>query len=42
VLLMPPARKQHPRTKRMFDKMLPSMLDCTILISPFFRATIVT
>lgn len=42
VLLMPPARKQHPRTKRMLDKMLPSMLDCTILISPFLRATMLT
>jgi hypothetical protein len=42
VLLMPPAKKQHPRTKRMFDNMLPNMLDWTILISPFFKATILT
>jgi hypothetical protein len=42
VFLTPPARKQHPSTKRMFDKMLPNMLDWTILISPFFNATILT
>lgn len=27
VFLIPPARKQHPRTKSMFDNMLPSILD---------------
>jgi hypothetical protein len=42
VLWIPPAIKQHPNTKRIFDRMLPSMLDCTILISPFFNATILT
>ena len=42
VLLMPPARKQHPRTRRMLDRMLPSILDWTILISPFLRATMLT
>ena len=26
-LRIPPKKKQHPRTKRMFDKTLPSMLD---------------
>lgn len=41
VLWMPPAIKQHPRTSRMLDKILPSIPDWTILISPFFRATIV-
>lgn len=39
---IPPAKKQHPNTKRTFDRMLPSMLDWTILISPFFKATILT
>jgi len=42
VLWIPPATKQHPRTSRMLDKILPSILDCTILISPCFRATIDT
>lgn len=42
VLWMPPAIKQHPRTSRMLDKILPSILDWTILISPSFRATIDT
>ena len=42
VLWMPPATKQHPSTRRMFDKMLPSILDWTILISPFFKATTLT
>jgi hypothetical protein len=42
VLVMPPAKKQHPRTKRIFDRMLPSILDWTILISPFFKAMILT
>lgn len=27
VLWMPPAMKQHPKTSRMLDKILPSMLD---------------
>ena len=42
VLVIPPARKQHPRTSKMFDKMLPSILDWTIRISPFRKATILT
>lgn len=42
VFVIPPAIKQHPRTKSMFDKMLPSILDWTIRISPFLRATILT
>ena len=42
VLVIPPAKKQHPRTKRIFDRMLPSILDWTILISPFFKATMLT
>jgi hypothetical protein len=42
VFLIPPARKQQPNTNRMFDKMLPSMLDWTILISPFLNATMLT
>jgi hypothetical protein len=39
---MPPARKQHPKTRRMFDRILPSILDWTILISPFLNATMLT
>lgn len=31
--LRPPAKKQQPRTRRMLDRMLPSMLACTIRIS---------
>jgi hypothetical protein len=42
VFVMPPAMKHIPRTSRMFDKTLPSMLDCTILIFPSLRATILT
>lgn len=42
VFVIPPAKKQHPSTKRIFDKMLPSMLDWTILISLFRKATILT
>jgi hypothetical protein len=42
VLLMPPAIKQHPSTKSIFDKMLPNILDWTILISPFLKATMLT
>src|ERR1700733_9308404 len=40
--LMPPAIKQHPRTKSMLDKMLPSMLAWTIRISLFRSATMLT
>lgn len=39
---MPAARKQHPRTRRMLDRMLPSILAWTILISPCLNATIDT
>ena len=42
VFLTPPAMKQQPNTKSMFDKILPSMEDWTILISPFRRATMLT
>lgn len=42
VLRIPPARKLHPSTSSIFDNMLPSILDWTILISPFFKATILT
>lgn len=42
VLWIPPATKQHPRTSRMLDKILPSILDWTILISPSFSAMIET
>jgi hypothetical protein len=42
VLVMPPAIKQHPSTRSIFDKMLPSILDWTIRISPFLKATILT
>jgi hypothetical protein len=42
VFLIPPAKKQHPSTSRILDKMLPNMLDWTIRISPFFNATILT
>ena len=37
-----PAMKQHPRTRRMFERMLPSMLACTIRISLFLRAIMLT
>jgi len=40
--LIPPAKKQHPRTRRMLDKTLPNILDWTIRISPFFSATMLT
>jgi len=40
--LLPPAMKQQPRTRRMFDRILPSILDCTIRISPCRRATMET
>src|SRR4051812_41881252 len=39
---MPPARKQQPRTSRMLDRILPSMLDWTIRISPCLSATMET
>jgi hypothetical protein len=40
--LIPPAKKQHPSTNKMFERTLPNILDCTIRISPFFNATILT
>src|SRR5947209_6344399 len=40
--LIPPAIKQHPRTRSMLDKMLPSMLAWTIRISLFRSATMLT
>ena len=39
---IPPKKKQHPSTKRILDKTLPNILDWTILISPFFNATMLT
>src|SRR5947199_598412 len=39
---IPPAMKQHPRTRRMLERMLPSMLACTIRISLFRSATMLT
>lgn len=42
VLVMPPAIKQQPSTRSIFDKILPSILDWTIRISPFLKATILT
>lgn len=39
---IPPARKQQPRTSRMLERMLPSMLACTMRISPCLSATILT
>ena len=39
--LTPNAMKQRPRASRIF-RMDPSMLDCTILISPCFSAVILT
>ena len=38
----PPATKQQPRTRRMLDRMLPSMLAWTMRISLFRRATMLT
>jgi hypothetical protein len=38
----PPQRKQQPRTRRMLERILPSMLAWTMRISPFWRATIET
>ena len=40
--LKPPAKKQHPRTRRMLDKILPSMLAWTMRISSFWRAMMLT
>ena len=39
---IPPAIKQQPRTRRMLERMLPSMLACTIRISSFRSATMLT
>ena len=36
--LMPEAMKQLPSTSRMFDKIDPNILDCTIRISPLTNA----
>lgn len=38
----PPAKKQQPRTRRMFERMEPSMLAWTTLISPLRRAMMLT
>lgn len=38
----PPAKKQQPRTRRILDKMLPSMLACTMRISLARRAMMLT
>ena len=40
--LIPPAMKQQPRTRRMLDRMLPSMLAWTMRISSFRSATMLT
>ena len=40
--LIPPARKQQPRTSKIFERIEPSMLACTMRISPFFNATMLT
>lgn len=40
--LMPPAMKQQPRTRRMFERMLPSMLAWTIRISLLRKAMMLT
>ena len=37
--LYPPAMKQQPRTSKMLDRMLPSILAWTIRISPWRSAT---
>jgi hypothetical protein len=42
VRLTPEAMKQQPRTRRMLERMEPSMLDWTIRISPCLSATILT
>ena len=38
----PPTKKQQPRTRRMFERIEPSMLAWTIRISPFRRAMMLT
>lgn len=38
----PEAMKQHPSTRRILERMDPSMLACTIRISPFLSATMET
>lgn len=40
--LIPPARKQQPRTSRILDRIDPSMEACTMRISSLRRATIET
>ncbi|KAL8965749.1 MAG: hypothetical protein Q9183_003702, partial [Haloplaca sp. 2 TL-2023] len=40
--LIPPARKQQPRTSKIFERTEPSMLAWTMRISPFFNATMLT
>ena len=40
--LRPEEMKQHPRTSRMFDNIEPSMLACTMRISPLYSATMET
>jgi hypothetical protein len=42
VLWIPPAKKQHPSTRSILERILPNILDWTILISPFLSATILT
>jgi hypothetical protein len=42
VLWIPPAKKQHPSTRRILERILPSILDWTILISSFLSATMLT
>lgn len=42
VLWIPPAKKQHPSTRRILERILPNILDWTILISPFLSAMILT
>jgi hypothetical protein len=38
----PPTRKQHPKTRRMFESRLPSILACTIRICLFIKAIMPT
>jgi hypothetical protein len=42
VRLTPEAMKQQPRTRRMLERMDPSMLDWTMRISPCLSATMLT
>jgi hypothetical protein len=42
VRLTPDAMKQQPRTRRMLERMEPSMLDWTMRISPCLSATMLT